>query len=165
MTNEEMVLDFLRWELEQVLTTRNAVFQRASILVGLVGVSGALLASAVPATAVSPRGFTPFGFGTFTIGLLLVAYATYLTLRCLWAKRTLLRELLGPQVLKGEVLTQPSVAQAQAIVIERLMLVVQHNQRDLIERRLRLNQGLAAMGLGALLIGFALRYNSYMAGS
>ena len=62
-------------------------------------------------------------------------------------------------------MTQSSVAQAQAVVIERLMLVVQHNQRDLIERRLRLNRGLAAMGLGVVLIGFALWYNSLMAGS
>ena len=98
MHNQDMVLDFLRWELEQVLATRNAVFQRAAILLGLVGVPGALLASAVPATAVSPRDFTPLE-GVLTIGLMPVGYAAYLTLRCLWAKRTLLRKLLGPQVL------------------------------------------------------------------
>ena len=162
MTSQEMVLDLLRWELERVLSLRDAVFQRAAILIGMVAVAGALLASSVPAKDTSPKEFASLGFWLFTAGLVLVGYATYLTLRCLWAKRTLLRELLGPQVLKGEVLTQSCVAQAQLVVIERLSLVVQHNQRDLIERRGLLNQGLGFMGVGVVLIGIALWYNSYM---
>ena len=62
-------------------------------------------------------------------------------------------------------MTQSSLAQAQAVVIERLMLVVRHNQRDLIERRALLNQGLGFMGLGVVLIGIGLWKNIYMAGS
>lgn len=108
----------------------------------------------------TPRSFGTLGFWGLTAGLVLVGYAAYLAALCIWAKKTLMRELLGPDVFKTVVLTKLSLGQAQEEVLARLMLVVEHNQRDLIERRRRLNQGLAAMDLGVTLIGNALWFNS-----
>ena len=163
MTNQEFVLDLLRWELEQILAQRDGLFQRASVLIGLVGVAGAVLGSTLLSTGEPQQRFGTLGLWGLTLVLVLIGYATFLILRCFLAKGTLLYELLGPSVLDREVLTQASIAQAQVVVIERLMLVVQYTQHDLNDRRAQLYLATAVLGLGLACIGSALWYNSYKA--
>ena len=157
-----MVLELLKWELERVFATRDAVFQRAAILIGILSVAGALLANVVTSDpAKSVVRLSGFEFWGFTVGLLFVGYSAYMAVRVLMGSRTLLREVLGPPMLEQLVLPRQNPDEARREVVEMLMLVVQHNQRDLIQRRQRLNVGLASMEGGVSLNGLSLWYSLY----
>jgi hypothetical protein len=156
MTTARLVLEFLKWEYERVADGRAATLQVSAVLVGLIGVAAVLLATVVVAD--NPPRLTSVWFTVFTAGIVLLGYGGYLVLRSLTAKRTLVRELLGPAALQQDGIPAQTLAVAEDWVARNLMLVVSHNQRDLIERRRLLNRGMWSFALAILLIGLALWY-------
>jgi hypothetical protein len=99
--------------------------------------------------------FSHLRFIIFLLGVLILAYAGYLSLKAMWGKKTSVRESLGTQILKYEILHLDK-ADAESELIDKYSYLVDQNQVDLISRRNLMNGAMASMAIAYFLIGISL---------
>ena len=152
-----LTLEILRWELDRAFAGIHSVFQRMAIVFAAISITSAFL----PGIFISENSnieFSNLRFIIFLLGVLILAYAGYLSLKAMWGKNTAVRESLGTQILKDEILHLDKT-DAESELIDKFSYLVDVNQVDLISRRNLMNGAMASMAIAYLLIGVSLWYS------